>query len=223
VTGAWRTHDSHDDNPVTVVRCRRIGLCAPEAIVTQRSTSGGRSTDSRYATRAPTECSSGRTSGFTAPSRGPAGSRARCGDERAKAFPQRYTENGRVLALPVRTLREATTECRAALRMLCWQPSAAVAGRLHQHQFIFRAWRRTRQGNVRRALGARTRSLAAAALPKAVPCFLPGRRVRCLARYAGVRVSQLVLMDFRGDNHRVDARVLLLPRDSACSRRSCLG
>lgn len=135
-------------------------------------------------------------------------------NDRAKAFPQRYTENGRVIELPVNTLRDATTgTVERPLRLLLGAVSLLllVACANVTHLFLARGVGRSREMAVRRALGARTRSLVAQLLIESGMLGAAGAVLGALIAYVGVRVF-LALMPAglpRAATIAVDARVLL--------------
>jgi predicted permease len=138
----------------------------------------------------------------------------RIANERAKAFPKRYTENGKVIELPVRTLRDATTgNVEHPLRLLLGAVSLLllVACANVTHLFLARGVGRSREMAVRRALGARTRSLAAQLLIESGMLGAAGALLGALIAFVGVRVF-LALMPAglpRAATIAVDAPVLL--------------
>ena len=138
----------------------------------------------------------------------------RIANERAKAFPQRYTHDGRVMELPVRTLRDATTgNVERPLRLLLGAVSLLllVACANVTHLFLARGVGRSREMAVRRALGARTRSLVAQLLIESGMLGAAGAVLGALIAYAGVRAF-LALMPAglpRATTIAVDVRVLL--------------
>jgi len=138
----------------------------------------------------------------------------RIASERAKAFPRRYTEDGRVIELPVRTLRDAMTgRVERPLRLLLGAASLLllVACANVTHLFLARGIGRSREMAVRRALGARTRSLAAQLLIESGMLGAAGAVLGAVIAYAGVRTF-LALVPAglpRAATVTVDARVLL--------------
>lgn len=138
----------------------------------------------------------------------------RIADERAKTFPQRYTDNGRVIELPVRTLREATTDSvERPLRLLLGAVSLLllVACANVTHLVLARGVGRSREMAVRRALGARTRSLVAQLLIESGMLSAAGAVLGAVIAYAGVRAF-LALTPAglpRAAAIAVDTRVLL--------------
>src|SRR6185503_19407231 len=137
----------------------------------------------------------------------------RVANERAKAFPKRYEENGRVMELPVRTLRDATTgQVERPLRLLlgavCLLLLVACAN--VTHLFLARAVGRSSEMAVRRALGARTRSLIAQLLAESGMLGVAGAVLGALIAYAGVRAFLVLTPDGlpRAATISVDARVL---------------
>src|SRR5256885_7186568 len=124
---------------------------------------------------------------------------SRIANDRAKAFPQRYTEDGRGIDLPVRTLRDATTgSVERPLRLLLGAVSLLllVACANVTHLFLARGVGRSREMAVRRALGARTRSLVAQLLIESGMLGAAGAVLGALIAYAGVR-ALLALMPTR--------------------------
>ncbi|NOT08587.1 MAG: FtsX-like permease family protein, partial [Gemmatimonadales bacterium] len=118
----------------------------------------------------------------------------RVASDRAQAFPQRYTEGGRVIDLPVHTLREATTsKVERPLRLLLGAVGLLllVACANVTHLFLARGVGRTREMAVRRALGARTRSLVAQLLVESGMLGLAGAALGAAIAYAGVRAFLL--------------------------------
>jgi putative ABC transport system permease protein len=138
----------------------------------------------------------------------------RIANDRAAAFPQRYIEGGRVIELTVRTLREATIGAvEQPLRLLLGAVSLLllVACANVTHLFLARGVGRSREMAVRRALGARTRSLVAQLLIESGMLGAAGAVLGALIAYAGVRAF-LALMPAglpRAATIAVDARVLL--------------
>jgi predicted permease len=115
---------------------------------------------------------------------------ARIANERAKLFPQSYTDNGRVSELPVRTLREVTTgRVERPLRLLLGAVSLLllVACANVTHLVLARGVGRTREMALRRALGARTRSLLAQLLIESSMLGAAGALLGALIAHAGVR------------------------------------
>lgn len=139
---------------------------------------------------------------------------ARIADERAKVFPQRYIEGGRVLELPVNTLREATTgSVEQPLRMLLAAVGLLllVACANVTHLFLARGVGRSREMALRRALGARTRTLVGQLLTESVMLGAAGALLGGWIAYAGVRAF-LVLTPVvlpRSTSISIDGRVLL--------------
>ncbi|HEX3928578.1 MAG TPA: ADOP family duplicated permease [Gemmatimonadales bacterium] len=134
--------------------------------------------------------------------------------QRARAFPDQYTDDGKVKELPVRSLRDATTgDVQQPLRVLLGAVSLLllVACANVTHLVLARGVGRTREMAVRRALGARTRSLAAQLLIECGMLGTAGAALGALIAYAGVRAF-LTLMPTglpRATTITVDARVLL--------------
>lgn len=138
----------------------------------------------------------------------------RIASERAKAFPGRYTEDGRVLKLPVRTLRDATIgnvdqplwTLLGAVSLLLLVACANVT-----HLFLARGVGRIREMAVRRALGARTRSLLAQLLIECGMLGAAGAILGASFAYAGVRAFLALAPGGlpRATTTAVDARVLL--------------
>jgi predicted permease len=135
-------------------------------------------------------------------------------NQRARAFPQRYTEDGRVLGLLVRTLRDATTgKVEQPLRLLLGAVSLLllVACANVTHLVLARGVGRSREMVLRQALGARTRSLVAQLLIESGMLGAAGAVLGAVIAYAGVRAF-LVLVPSglpRAMTIAVDARVLL--------------
>jgi predicted permease len=138
----------------------------------------------------------------------------RVANERAKVFPGRYTEDGKVLELPVRSLRDATTgRVQRPLRLLLGAVGLLllVACTNVTHLFLARGVGRLREMAVRRALGARTRLLVAQLLIESGMLGLAGAVLGAAIAYAGVRAF-LALAPAglpRATTIGVDARVLL--------------
>ncbi|MGH7467433.1 MAG: ADOP family duplicated permease [Longimicrobiales bacterium] len=138
----------------------------------------------------------------------------RVANERAQAFPGRYTEDGRVLELPVHTLRDATIgNVDQPLRALLGAVSLLllVACANVTHLFLARGVGRIREMAVRRALGARTRSLLAQLLIESGMLGAAGAILGASIAYAGVRVFLALAPGGlpRASTIAVDARVLL--------------
>ena len=138
----------------------------------------------------------------------------RIANERAKAFPERYTEGGQVSELPVRTLHDATTgTVEQPLRLLLGAVSLLllVACANVTHLFLARGVGRAREMAVRRALGARTRSLAAQLLIESGLLGAAGAIVGASIAYSGVRAFLALAPGGlpRATTITVDARVLL--------------
>ena len=138
---------------------------------------------------------------------------SRVATERARVFPQRYTESGRVIDLPVRTLREATTgRVERPLRVLLGAVGLLllVACANVTHLCLARAMGRTREMAVRRALGARTRSLVSQLLIESSMLGAAGAALGALIAYAGVRAFLTLTPASlpRATTITVDARVL---------------
>ena len=138
---------------------------------------------------------------------------AHVASERAKEFPDRYVDDGRVSELPVRTLRDATTgDVERPLRVLLGAVSLLllVACANVTHLVLARGVGRTREMALRRALGARTRSLVAQLLIESGILGVAGAVLGAFIAYAGVR-GFLALMPAglpRATTIAVDARVL---------------
>jgi predicted permease len=137
----------------------------------------------------------------------------RIANERAKVFPGRYTEGGRVLELPVRTLRDATVgKVDEPLRALLGAVSLLllVACANVTHLFLARGVGRSREMAVRRALGARTRSLVAQLFIESGMLGAAGAVLGALIAYAGVRTFLALAPGGlpRATTIAVDARVL---------------
>jgi len=135
-------------------------------------------------------------------------------DERAKTFPGRYVEGGRVLALPVRTLRDATTAgVEQPLHLLFGAATLLllVACANVTHLVLARGVGRSREIAVRRALGARTRSVVGQLLVESAMLGGTGAALGAVIAYIGVRAF-LALTPAglpRAATIAVDARVLL--------------
>jgi putative ABC transport system permease protein len=138
----------------------------------------------------------------------------RVADERARVYPQRYTEAGRVIGLPVRTLRDATTgKVEQPLRLLLGAVGLLllVACVNVTHLVLARGVGRSREMAVRRALGARTRSLVAQLLIESGMLGAVGALLGAVIAAAGVRAF-LALAPAglpRATTIAVDARALL--------------
>jgi predicted permease len=138
---------------------------------------------------------------------------ARIATDRAKLFP-RYIEGGRVIELPVRTLRDVTTgRVAQPLRLLSGAVSLLllVACANVTHLFLARGVGRSREMAVRRALGAGTRSLVAQLLIESSMLGAAGAIMGASIAYAGVRAFLLLAPAElpRATTIAVDARVLL--------------
>jgi predicted permease len=138
----------------------------------------------------------------------------RIANDRAKAFPERYVEGGRIIGLPLRTLREATTgNVEQPLRLLLGAVSLLllVACANVTHLFLARGVGRSREMAVRRALGARTGSLVAQLLIESGMLGVAGAMIGVVIAYAGVRAFLVLTPDGlpRATTIGVDARVLL--------------
>jgi predicted permease len=138
----------------------------------------------------------------------------RIADQRAQAFPGRYTENGRVLQLPVRTLRDATIgQVDQPLQALLGAVSLLllVACANVTHLFLARGVGRSREMALRRALGARTRSLLAQLLVESGMLGAAGAILGASIAFAGVRAFLALAPGGlpRATTIAVDARVLL--------------
>jgi predicted permease len=138
----------------------------------------------------------------------------RIANERAKLFPRSYTDNGRVSELPVRTLREATTgRVERPLRLLLGAVSLLllVACANVTHLVLARGVGRSREMALRRALGARTRSLVAQLLIESGMLGAAGAVLGAAIAYVGVRAFLAMTPDGlpRATTIAVDARVLL--------------
>ena len=139
---------------------------------------------------------------------------SRVAANRAAAFPDRYRENGRVLDLPVITLRAATTgNVERPLRILLGAVSLLllVACANVTHLVLARGVGRSREMAVRRALGASTSSLFAQLLVESALLGAAGALLGALIAQAGVRAF-LALMPVglpRSTTIAVDVRVLL--------------
>ncbi|MDF2771837.1 MAG: permease [Geminicoccaceae bacterium] len=139
---------------------------------------------------------------------------SRIANERARVFPQRYTENGRVIELSVRTLRDATSgPVDRPLRLLLGAVSLLmlVACANVTHLVLARGVGRSREMAVRRALGARTRSLVAQLLIESSMLGAGGAILGASIAYAGVRAFLALAPGGlpRATTIAVDARVLL--------------
>ena len=126
----------------------------------------------------------------------------------------------------MKSLREATTgEVQQPLRVLLGAVSLLllVACANVTHLFLARGVGRSREMAVRRALGARTRSLAAQLLIESSMLGAAGAALGALIAYAGVRAF-LTLMPTglpRATTIAVDAPVLFFAgRHRRCSPRS---
>ena len=139
---------------------------------------------------------------------------ARIANERAAAFPGRYTEGGRVLELPVLTLRDATTrKVELALRLLLGAVSLLllIACANVTHLYLARGVGRSREMALRRALGARTHSLVSQLLIESGMLGAAGALLGALIAFLGVRAF-LAMMPTglpRAATIAVDGRVLL--------------
>ena len=138
----------------------------------------------------------------------------RVATDRAKAFPKRYEDNGRVMELPVRTLREATTgKVERPLRLLLGAVGLLllVACANVTHLFLARAVGRIREMAVRRALGARTRSLVGQLLIESSMLGAAGAVLGAAIAYAGVRAFLALTPGGlpRAATIAIDTRVLL--------------
>ena len=139
---------------------------------------------------------------------------ARVAEERATVYPGRYTENGRVLELPVRTLREATTgSVQQPLRVLLAAVGLLllVACANVSHLFLARGVGRSREMSVRRALGARPRALIGQLVTESVLLGAAGATAGAWIAFAGVGAF-LALMPAslpRAAGISIDGRVLL--------------
>ncbi|MEO7042646.1 MAG: FtsX-like permease family protein, partial [Gemmatimonadaceae bacterium] len=115
---------------------------------------------------------------------------ARVAEERVKAFPDRYVEAGRMIPLPVRTLREATTgsvERPLSLLLGAVGILLLVACANVTHLVLARGVGRTREMMVRRALGAPTRALVGQLLVESVMLGAVGSLLGALIAYGCVR------------------------------------
>lgn len=118
--------------------------------------------------------------------------------ERARLFPDRYVEGGRVLDLPVRTLREATSgSVEQPLRALLGAVILLliVACTNVTHLFLARSVGRTREMALRRALGARTGSLVAQLLVESSLLGAAGALLGAGFAWAGVRTFLALMPD----------------------------
>jgi predicted permease len=139
---------------------------------------------------------------------------ARIASERARVFPQRYVEGGRVIGLPVLTLRDATSgKVEQPLRALLGAVILLllVACVNVTHLFLARSVGRTREMALRRALGARTQSLVAQLLIESGMLGAAGAVLGAAIAYAGVRTFLAMMPEGlpRATTITVDARVLL--------------
>lgn len=139
---------------------------------------------------------------------------ARVAAERARAFPGRYNEDGRVLELPVRTLRGATTgQVEQPLRLLLGAVGLLllVACANVTHLFLARGVGRSGEMALRRALGARTGALVAQLLRESILLGGAGAALGALIAWAGVRAFLSLTPTGLpgGDHHRRCAGVAL--------------
>jgi putative ABC transport system permease protein len=135
-------------------------------------------------------------------------------ESRAREFPTIYRARGRILDLPVRTLEEATTgNVEQPLKALLGAVIVLllVAGANVTHLFLARGIARFREMHVRRALGARTRTLVGQLLIESSLLGGVGALVGVAIAFAGVR--GFLAFAPEGLPHvagiGVDARVLL--------------
>lgn len=133
---------------------------------------------------------------------------------RAREFPSKYTNSRGILELPVRTFDAMTTgDVEQPLKAFLGAVILLllVAGANVTHLILARGVARFREMAVRRALGARTRSLIAQLLVESGLLGVMGALVGVAIAYAGVRVFVALAPDGlpRAATISVDARVLL--------------
>lgn len=134
--------------------------------------------------------------------------------ERAKTYPDVYTERGQVSTLPVRSLRDVTVgEYEQPLNVLLGAVTLLllVACANVTHLFLARGVTRVREMALRRALGANTRSLVGQLLAESAMVGIAGAVVGVAIAYAGVRAFLALMPDGlpRAASIGVDMRVLL--------------
>ncbi|MEO5800401.1 MAG: ADOP family duplicated permease, partial [Gemmatimonadales bacterium] len=132
---------------------------------------------------------------------------------RAELDPKRYIDNGKVMDLPLKTMREATTgSVERPLQLLLGAVGLLLLVACVNVTHLFLAWGvgRNREMALRRALGARTRSLVAQLLIESSMLGVAGAALGALIAYAGVHAF-LTLMPAgipRAATIAVDAPVL---------------
>jgi putative ABC transport system permease protein len=135
-------------------------------------------------------------------------------EARAREFPAIYRDRGRIIQLPVRTLEAATTgSIEQPLKALLGAVTLLllVAGANVTHLFLARGIARVREMHVRRALGAKTRSIIAQLLVESGLLGVSGALVGVAIAYAGVHVFLALAPSGlpRAATIGVDLRVLL--------------
>jgi predicted permease len=135
-------------------------------------------------------------------------------EARARQFPDTYRDRRGIINLPVRSFDAATTgKVEQPLKALLGAVVLLllVAGASVTHLFLARGIARFREMAVRRALGARTRSLITQLLVESGLLGVTGAMVGIAIAFAGVRVFlALAPADLpRAASIAVDARVLL--------------
>jgi putative ABC transport system permease protein len=135
-------------------------------------------------------------------------------EARAAEFPTIYRDRRGAIGLPVRTLEDATTgNVEQPLKALLGAVTLLllVAGANVTHLFLARGIARFREMAVRRALGARTRSLIAQLLVESGLLGVTGALVGVAIAFAGVRVFLALAPSGlpHAESIGVDARVLL--------------
>lgn len=142
------------------------------------------------------------------------GEAARLAEERAKTFPDLYTDNGKASELPVVTLQEETTgDVRQGLTLLFGAVTLLllVACANVTHLFLARGVTRVQEMAVRRAIGANTRVLVGQLFTESLLLGLGGALVGITIAFAAVRAFLSLMPDGlpRVASVQIDARVLL--------------